>query len=74
LTLPYVERLAEAGVPFGAYANAGEAAEGLGWTDAPDVARYVDLAEAWVRAGATIVGGCCGTGPAHIRALAARIR
>jgi homocysteine S-methyltransferase len=27
-------------------------------------------AAAWIDAGATIVGGCCGTGPAHIRALA----
>ncbi len=25
-------------------------------------------------AGANIVGGCCGTGPAHIRALAEKIR
>ncbi|RPI57985.1 MAG: hypothetical protein EHM50_11285 [Lysobacterales bacterium] len=25
----------------------------------------------WIAAGARIVGGCCGTGPSHIRALAA---
>jgi S-methylmethionine-dependent homocysteine/selenocysteine methylase len=30
-TLAYVEGLAELGVPFGAYANAGDASEGLGW-------------------------------------------
>jgi S-methylmethionine-dependent homocysteine/selenocysteine methylase len=69
MILPYVERLAAAGVPFGAYANAGPPGEGLGWTDAPDVERYAALAAAWARAGATLVGGCCGTGPAHIRAL-----
>jgi S-methylmethionine-dependent homocysteine/selenocysteine methylase len=71
-TLPYVERLANVGVPCGAYANAGLPSEGLGWRDAPDVHRYADLAESWVRAGATLVGGCCGTGPAHIAALASR--
>jgi S-methylmethionine-dependent homocysteine/selenocysteine methylase len=68
--LPYVERLASAGVPFGVYANAGSPDEGLGWTGAPDAARYAELARTWARAGATIVGGCCGTGPAHIRAIA----
>ncbi|MFT3764871.1 MAG: homocysteine S-methyltransferase family protein [Minicystis sp.] len=70
--LPYVERLAEAGVVFGAYANAGAAEEGIGWSEAGDTHRYVELAQGWVRAGATLVGGCCGTGPAHVRALAGR--
>ena len=27
----------------------------------------------WRDAGASILGGCCGTGPAHIRALAAAL-
>jgi 5-methyltetrahydrofolate--homocysteine methyltransferase len=27
-----------------------------------------------IKAGATIIGGCCGTTPAHIRALANAIR
>jgi S-methylmethionine-dependent homocysteine/selenocysteine methylase len=71
-TLPYVARLADAGVPFGAYANAGSLEEGLGWTSAPDAVRYAEIAAGWQRAGATILGGCCGTGPAHVRALAAR--
>jgi methionine synthase I (cobalamin-dependent) len=31
-------------------------------------------AEAWVRDGARIVGGCCGTRPEHIRAIAERLR
>ena len=72
----YIERLADLGVPFGAYANAGHATEGLGWEAAtPDAAeRYADLAEGWVRAGATLLGGCCGTGPAHVAALAARFK
>lgn len=74
-TFPYVDRLARIGVPFGAYANAGDEAEGLGWSpaDLPRAAEtYADLAERWVDAGATILGSCCGTGAAHIAALASR--
>jgi len=72
LLLPYVARLGSVGVPFGAYANAGAAGEGIGWGERPDVARYAALAESWADAGATVLGGCCGTGPAHVLALAAR--
>lgn len=73
-TQRFVDRIAGIGVPFGAYANAGSAADGLGWGDVgPEAAEiYADLAEGWARAGATLIGGCCGTGPAHIRALARR--
>ncbi len=73
-TLDFVRAIAEAGVPFGAYANAGHADEEIGWrTDDPDgPQRYAELAATWIDAGATLIGGCCGTGPAHIRALAAR--
>jgi S-methylmethionine-dependent homocysteine/selenocysteine methylase len=35
-----------------------------------DPPRYLGWAQKWVAAGATMVGGCCGIGPAHIRALA----
>jgi S-methylmethionine-dependent homocysteine/selenocysteine methylase len=73
-TLAYVEALARTGGRFGAYANAGEKAEGIGWVaaaDAGDAAlRYAELATGWLAAGATIVGGCCGTGPAQIAAVA----
>jgi S-methylmethionine-dependent homocysteine/selenocysteine methylase len=71
-TLAYVEALAELGVPCGAYANAGDVREGIGWSaDAEQGAlAYEALAHAWIEAGATIVGGCCGTGPAHVARLA----
>jgi S-methylmethionine-dependent homocysteine/selenocysteine methylase len=71
-TLGYVERLAPIGVPFGAYANAGAPEHGLGWGASPDdaAAAYAELAAQWIDAGATLVGSCCGTGPAHIAALA----
>jgi len=74
-TLPFVERLAGVGVPFGAYANAGSPDDAIGWKPAPFAAeRYADLAASWIAAGATIVGGCCGTGPAHVRELARRFK
>lgn len=65
-----------AGVRLGAYANAGESDAGFGWgEDSGDLAaaaRYAAAAESWIGLGATIVGACCGTGPAHIAALARR--
>lgn len=36
--------------------------------------RYADFALEWVNAGASVVGGCCEVGPAHIRELAKRLR
>jgi len=69
-TLPYVEQLASLEVPFGAYANAGHPDEGVGWRSGPPgPARYAAWARTWIDAGATVIGGCCGTGPDHIRAL-----
>ena len=35
---------------------------------------YARFAMGWVDQGATIVGGCCEVGPAHIAALAAALR
>lgn len=77
-TLAFVEALAELGAPFGAYANAGSVDEAMGWRSPEDTgpeaaATYLSHAIDWVKAGATIIGGCCGTGPAHIAALAAEM-
>ncbi|MCB9794998.1 MAG: homocysteine S-methyltransferase family protein [Alphaproteobacteria bacterium] len=69
-SLAYLERLVDLGVPFGAYANAGQPEEGMGWAPLPDAPeRYLRHAERWRAAGASLIGGCCGTGPAHIAAL-----
>ena len=73
------------GVPFGAYANGFTHISDAFKTDAPTVAvlehrhdltpdRYAAFALGWVAQGATIVGGCCEVGPAHIRALAAALK
>jgi S-methylmethionine-dependent homocysteine/selenocysteine methylase len=56
-------------VPFGAYANGGR------WNQpADDPETYAAHAQRWVDAGATIVGGCCGTTPAHIATLRRRLQ
>ncbi|MFT5051075.1 MAG: S-methylmethionine-dependent homocysteine/selenocysteine methylase [Chlamydiales bacterium] len=65
--------LATSRTRWGCYANAGHADEQMGWSSAPGIPdRYADLARTWVDAGATIIGGCCGTGPEHVAALARR--
>lgn len=72
----YLRELSIIGVPFGAYGNAGSADDRIGWSsDAGFGAeRYAALAEGWVELGASVVGGCCGTGPAHLAALVTRLR
>lgn len=77
-TLEYVRALRAAvprQVPIGAYANAGRPDDRLGWRSEPQApARYAELAATWQAAGATLLGSCCGTGPAHVAALAALAR
>ncbi|MCY4397655.1 MAG: homocysteine S-methyltransferase family protein [Rhodospirillaceae bacterium] len=70
--------LAGAGIPFGAYANGFVSVEALQPGGTVDVlearcdlgpAAYAQHALAWAAAGATILGGCCEIGPAHIAEL-----
>ncbi len=58
-----------------AYANVGYADEAGNWvlTDAVDPTRYAQYAQRWIDAGATIVGGCCGTTPGTMQAIADRL-
>lgn len=77
--------LAGQGIPVGAYANGFveiaskylqegatvdllQARTNLG----PEV--YADFAKGWIKQGATIIGGCCEIGPAHIEELAKRFK
>ena len=57
--------------PVGAYPNAGYWTR-PNWTFVDQVSpdEYLGDARRWIEAGATIVGGCCGVGVEHIRALA----
>ncbi len=60
--------------PLGAYAHAGHVVDGeIVHDGAITPAAYAAYAPAWRAAGATMVGGCCGIGPEHVRALAAVI-
>lgn len=72
--------LAESGLPFGVYANLGEPLDDPSDTAvvrhkehvAP--AAYSRHARDWLAAGARVIGGCCGTTPAHVESLAALMR
>ena len=59
-------------VPVGAYPHVGrfDPPEWL-FTDEYPPPRYRDAAAEWKQMGASILGGCCGTTPNHIAALAA---
>lgn len=59
-------------LPLVAYGHLSDRQPLPGWTygsaESPDA--YAALARNWFRCGARIIGGCCGTAPEHIRALA----
>jgi S-methylmethionine-dependent homocysteine/selenocysteine methylase len=60
------------GRPIGAYGNVGHVDERVGWTltHAVTPGQYAAAALGWRDLGASIIGGCCGTTPEHIAALA----
>ncbi len=60
--------------PVGAYANIGYP-HPAGWEFKAEItpAEFARHAADWVAAGAQIVGGCCGTTPAHIAAVRASV-
>jgi homocysteine S-methyltransferase len=68
--------LARTGLPFGAYANLGAPNDDTGFTRSDDCTPEAFAAHAarFAEAGARIVGGCCGTTPDHVRAVARRLR
>ena len=65
------ELRARSSTPLGAYPEIGD---GSAATEAVTPAELATQARAWIEAGARIVGGCCGTTPQHIRALAASLK
>jgi len=78
-----IEAFKAFGLPMGAYANGfteitkeflGErpTVDALKARDDFTPERYADFAEGWVEQGATIIGGCCEVGPAHIAELKRR--
>ena len=80
-----LEIFAKGDLPFGAYANGFTRITQAFLADRPTVdalsarsdlgpAIYADHVMAWVAQGATIIGGCCEVGPAHIAEIARRLR
>lgn len=80
--LPILARL---GVAFGAYANGftgisaafdriGATVDLLQSRHDLDPASYAGFAARWASLGATVIGGCCEVGPAHIAELARRFK
>jgi len=63
-------------MPIAAYGNVGYADKEGSWvsTDAIEPAKYASYAMEWIEAGATIVGGCCGTTPETIKAINSSIK
>lgn len=79
-----VPLLMSAGMAVGAYANGfaginkqfdhiGATVDLLESRTDLDPAAYAEFADQWVASGASIIGGCCEVGPAHIRLLADRL-
>ena len=62
--------------PIGGYPNSFHVPEG--WTLDNEISverrelqiqEFVDLGEKWRSMGASIIGGCCGVGPGHLKAF-----
>jgi S-methylmethionine-dependent homocysteine/selenocysteine methylase len=64
-------RAAGAEGPLVAYGNLGLPSDHSGWAFTEELAPadYGAIAKTWLDAGALLIGGCCGTTPAHTRAL-----
>ncbi|MCP4424655.1 MAG: homocysteine S-methyltransferase [Chloroflexi bacterium] len=62
--------------PIVVYPNSGEEYDAVNkcWLGQSVPAEFGDLSCEWHDAGATLIGGCCRTGPAHIRQIADRMQ
>jgi S-methylmethionine-dependent homocysteine/selenocysteine methylase len=68
-----LDAAAACGLPSGGYAHMGEVDAASGWpaTAVLTPGEYAQRVARWLERGALIAGGCCGTRPEHIAALAA---
>lgn len=69
-------RLGAPNKPIVVYPNSGEVydAENRVWTGVSDPSDFGEAAVDWFKRGASLIGGCCRTGPHHIRAMRAALR
>lgn len=67
--LPRVRRLTDR--PLAAYAHINNAMPICGWSyaQAAPPTEYGTYVQQWLEVGAAVVGGCCGTTPAHIEVV-----
>ena len=66
---PALDVLRALGRPFAVYANLGAPDDAGGRTHDATPDAFAAHARRWIDAGARAVGGCCGTTPAHVRAI-----
>ena len=76
--------LAKTGLPFGGWANGfsnagadlalGGTVDGMGKRTDLDPDNYANHVMEWIENGATLVGGCCEVGPAHIQKIAEQLK
>jgi homocysteine S-methyltransferase len=61
--------------PILAYPNSGERYDVTSrvWLGQAEPVEFGQLSEAWHAAGASLIGGCCRTGPEHVRAIRAHL-
>jgi len=57
--------------PIAAYGNNGHSDDFADWEENEELRAedYAVLVEAWMKLGASLLGGCCGTTPEHIAAI-----
>ena len=69
-------RVALPEMPILVYPNSGELfnASDKTWSGTTTASDWMPAAQEWLAAGATLVGGCCRTGPEHIHAIQQTIR
>lgn len=63
------------GKPILVYPNSGERYDATRrvWLGQSEPVEFGQLSETWRAAGATLIGGCCRTGPEHVRAIRAHL-
>ncbi|MFQ6047470.1 MAG: homocysteine S-methyltransferase [Gemmatimonadales bacterium] len=61
--------------PVVVYPNSGEVydKESKRWVGDAEPVDFGRLSDEWLKAGATLIGGCCRTGPVHVRAIRERL-
>lgn len=63
-------------LPTSGYGNIGHTDDVQGWENTDDFTpeEYTELAKEWQRMNLRMLGGCCGTSPAHIEAIHTNLR